>query len=78
MITQGRTCDVRMAYSFTLPKGSIVAVDRGYVDFRLFARWTNDGVFFVTRPLHHMVFAVEQSRHVPEDSPIRSDQIVRF
>jgi len=78
LITPGRTCDVRMAYSFTLPKGSIVAVDRGYVDFRLFARWTEAGVFFVTRPLHHMVFAVEQSRPVPENSPIRSDQIIRF
>jgi Domain of unknown function (DUF4372)/Transposase DDE domain len=78
LITPGRTCDVRMAYSFALPKGSIVAVDRGYVDFRLFARWTQDGVFFVTRPLHHMVFAVEQSRPVPENSLIRSDKIIRF
>jgi len=77
-ITPGRSCDVRMAYSFTLPKDSIVAVDRGYVDFRLFSRWTEAGVYFVTRPLHHMVFAVEQSRPVPANSPIRSDQIIRF
>jgi Transposase DDE domain/Domain of unknown function (DUF4372) len=78
LITPGRTCDVRMAYQFTLPKGSIVAVDRGYVDFQLFTQWTEAGVYFVTRPLHHMVFQVEQSRPVPANSSLRSDQTVRF
>jgi len=78
LITPGRTCDVRMAYSFTLPKGSIVAVDRGYVDFRLFTRWTKAGVFFVTRPLHHMVFEALASRPLPQNSTIRSDQTIRF
>jgi IS4 transposase len=53
-------------------------MDRGYVDFRLFARWDEDGIFFVTRPLHHMVFEVAQSHPVPKNSTIRSDQTIRF
>jgi hypothetical protein len=78
LITPARVPDVRIAHSLALPKGSIVAMDRGYVDFRLFARWTEAGVFFVTRPLHHMVFEVVQSRSVPDNSTIRSDQTIRF
>jgi hypothetical protein len=78
LITPARIPDVRVAHSLALPKGSIVTMDRGYVDFRLFARWTEAGVFFVTRPLHHMVFEVVQSRPVPENSTLRSDQTIRF
>jgi hypothetical protein len=78
LITPARVPDVRIAHSLDLPKGSIVAMDRGYVDFRLFARWTEVGVLFVTRPLHHMVFEVIASRPVPANSTIRSDQTIRF
>jgi len=78
LITPARVPDVRIAHSLALPKRSIVAMDRGYVDFRLFARWTEAGVFFVTRPLHHMVFEVVQSRRVPQNSTIRTDQTIRF
>ena len=49
VITDGKTADVTAAHNFTLPVGSIVAVDRGYYDFDLFAQWNNSGVFFVTR-----------------------------
>jgi hypothetical protein len=77
-ITPARVPDLRVAHMLALPKGSIVAMDRGYVDFRLFARWTEAGVFFVTRPLHHMVFEVVESRSVLKNSAIRSDQTIRF
>jgi len=43
LITPARVPDVRIAHSLALPEGSIVAMDRGYVDFRLFARWTEAG-----------------------------------
>ncbi|MFZ1084055.1 MAG: IS4 family transposase [Terracidiphilus sp.] len=78
LITEARAADVRMAHALALPTGSIVAMDRGYVDFRLFARWTEDGIFFVTRPLQHMVFEVIASRPTPKNSTIRSDQTIRF
>src|SRR5579864_109828 len=78
LLTPGRASDVRLAHCFTPPPGSIVAMDRGYVDFRLFARWIDAGVFFVTRPMHHMVYEVVESRRPPQNSSIRSDQIIRF
>jgi hypothetical protein len=78
LLTAARASDVRMAHHFDLPPGSIVAMDRAYNDFRLFARWMAGGVFFVTRPLHHMVYQVLESRPVPPTSNILSDDIIRF
>ncbi len=78
LLTPARASDVRMAHHFDLPPGSIVAVDRGYNDFRLFARWIAGGVFFVIRPMHHMVYEVIESRQPPPTSNILSDEIIRF
>jgi Domain of unknown function (DUF4372)/Transposase DDE domain len=78
LLTPGRASDVRIAHHFNLPPGSIVAVDRGYNDFRLFTRWTAGGVCFVTRPMHHIAYAVVESRPLPQNSNIRSDEIIRL
>ena len=38
-----------VAKSLNFAKGSVVVMDRGYIDYKLFARWTKAGIFFVTR-----------------------------
>ena len=43
MITEARCNDVKLADAFPLNPGSIVAMDRGYNDYALFARWTEGG-----------------------------------
>jgi hypothetical protein len=48
-IREGREHELKAAQQLSLPTGSIVVMDRGYVDYRLFERWTAEGVFFVTR-----------------------------
>jgi hypothetical protein len=78
LLTPARASDVRMAHAFDLPSGSMVAVDRGYNDFRLFTRWITRGVFFVTRPMHHIVYEVVESRPLPQNSHITSDAIIRL
>ena len=49
LVTEGRTADVRVAQGFSFDPGTIVVVDRAYTDYRMFGRWTAQGVFFVTR-----------------------------
>ncbi len=49
MITEGRVADVTIAQQLSLPKGSLVVMDRGYNDYRLFERWSSQGIGFVTR-----------------------------
>jgi hypothetical protein len=78
VITDGKTPDVSVARYFTLPIGSIVAVDRGYYDFELFARWNNSGVFFVTRLKGNAAYEVVENRLLPQRSNILADQLIRF
>jgi hypothetical protein len=48
-ITEGCVHEVNVARDLSFPKGSILAIDRGYTDYSLFAHWTDTGVYFVTR-----------------------------
>jgi hypothetical protein len=48
-----------------LAPGSIVAVDRGYIDFRLFSAWTSKGIFFVTRLKDNTQYKVVGSYPAP-------------
>ncbi len=78
VITDGKTTDVVTARQFTLPTGSIVAVDRGYLDFDLFWQWNSSGVFFVTRLKSNAAYQVVQDRPVPERGNVLADHIIRF
>jgi hypothetical protein len=58
LVTTGRTHEVRVAQGLRFEPGSIVAMDRGYTDYTLFGRWTEQGVFFVTRMKTNALFEV--------------------
>ena len=45
ILTEARCRDVKMARSFSFNPGTIVTLDRGYADYKLFARWTEEGLF---------------------------------
>lgn len=78
VITDGKTTDVKTAYHINLPRGSIVAVDRGYCDYELFNQWNHSGVFFVTRLKGNAAFRVVEERPVPQHSNVLADQIICF
>jgi IS4 transposase len=78
VITDGKTSDVTTARHFTLPSGSIVALDRGYYDFELFAQWNSSGVFFVTRLKDNAAYEVVENRPLPHHSNVLADQTIRF
>jgi hypothetical protein len=78
VITDGKHHDVAVARQFSLPPGSIVAVDRGYYDFDLFTQWNRSGVFFVTRLKDNAVYEVVQDYKVPLHSNILKDQDIRL
>ena len=54
------------ARKLKLNPGSIVAMDRAYNDFKLFERWSAEGVFFVTRMKEGTLYEVVESREVPQ------------
>lgn len=77
-ISEGNVHEVTLARDFPLPKGSIVAMDRGYNDYALFHEWTEQGVFFVTRQKANAAFEVVEERPVPQGRNVRADQLIRF
>lgn len=77
-ITDGKCNEVKVAQTMTFPKGSIVVFDRGYYDFKLFHKWTTQGVYFVTRLKWNAEFKVVEDRPVPQGSNILADQLIRF
>jgi hypothetical protein len=77
-VTDGKMGDVKVAQSLDFPKGSIVALDRGYIDYRLFSRWTREGVYFVSRLKKNADIQIVESYEVPKGSNVLKDQKVRL
>ena len=77
-ITEGKVADVTVAQQLKLPKGSLVVMDRGYNDYRLFARWTAEGVGFVTRLKKNAMWASHEERPVKPGGKVRRDTEGRF
>jgi hypothetical protein len=77
-ITAAKQHEVKVAQTLSLNPGSIVAFDMGYNDYTLFSRWTEQGVFFVTRLKDNAVFEVVEERPLPLHRNILADQIIRL
>jgi hypothetical protein len=77
-ISDAKKADVKAARLVDLRPGSIVAMDRAYNDFSLFSKWTEEGVFFVTRLKSNAVYEVVEEREVPQGRNIVEDRIIRL
>ena len=77
-VTDGKVGDVKVAQRLDFPKGSIVALDRGYIDYRLFTRWTREGVYFVSRLKKNADIQIVEDYPVPKGSNVLKDQKVRL
>jgi len=75
VITDGLCHDVKVAYTLKFDPGTVVVDDRGYNDYHLFAKWTEEEVFFVTRQKGNATYSVIESRegHV---HPVLKDEII--
>jgi hypothetical protein len=78
LITEAKKSDVRVAQSLDLNAGSIVAMDRGYNDYALFGKWTEQEVFFVTRLKENAAYEVVESAMGPLPRNILADELIRF
>ncbi len=78
LISAAKMHDSKVLKLLKLQPGSIVAMDRAYNDYRQFARWTDDGIFFVTRMKDNAVYQVVQDFPVPANRNILSDEVIRL
>ena len=77
-LSDGNENDMIEGRKFDFPKGSIVAFDKGYIDYEWFAELTNKGVSFVTRLRTGTVFSVIEDRECYSDKGVVSDQIIEL
>jgi hypothetical protein len=68
--------DVQAAHLLPVQRGSIIVMDRAYIDYVLWAKWITQGMFFVTRLRHDLTIEVIQERCVPQNRNILRDQLI--
>jgi hypothetical protein len=78
VVTEGRTSEIKVARTLRFDPGTILAIDRGYIDYEWFRELTAQEVYFVTRMKEKAVFAVQEELQVPQNSNVVGDQIVSF
>ena len=78
VITDGKSHDVTVGRTLRFDRGTIVAMDKGYVDYRWWKQMTEDGVYFVTRFKQDLKYEVISDRDVPKNSKVRRDIDIRI
>lgn len=78
VITEGKTTDIEVGRTLAFPTGSIVAMDRGYMDYAWFNQLTNKGVYFVTRLKSNARYKVIEHHVVQKNKGIINDQTIMF
>lgn len=75
VITDGLCSDVKVAYTLKFDPGTVVVDDRGYNDYHLFAKWTEEDVSFVTRQKGNAAYTIIESR-AGYVHPVLKDEII--
>ena len=73
-----KTSDIEAARALTLPKGSIVAADRAYVDFAWIDSLISEGIHLVTRLKRGIQYGVVETREVNAKRGVTSDETIEF
>ena len=77
-VTDGKAGDIEAARALRLPKGSIVAADRAYMDFDWINSLISQGVFLVTRLKRRIRHRVVERRPANRARGVTSDQTIEF
>ncbi len=77
-ITDGKTSDIAVGRTVEFPKGSMVAIDRGYNDYAWYNQLTEQGIFFVTRLKSNAKSRVVSRRPILLDKGLTSDHPIAF
>lgn len=75
-MTDGKAHDITVARTLELPRGSIIVMDRAYVDYTWFNALNDKGIFFVTRHKRNATYMVVERQPVAKNQGLTSDQII--
>jgi Domain of unknown function (DUF4372)/Transposase DDE domain len=78
VVTEGKTSEIKVARTLRFAPGTILAIDRGYIDYEWFRELTQEEVYFVTRMKEGAVYEVNEELELPQNSNVVRDQIISF
>ena len=77
-VTDGKSSDITVGRTLNFPKGSIVAIDKGYNDYGWYNRLTEKGIFFVTRLKSNAKHRVIYRHPILKKKGLICDQTIEF
>lgn len=77
-VTTGKEHEVNIMKKLDLEPGTILAIDRGLVDYKQWGAWTKKGIYFVTRLKKNAVYKVVKTNELPNRKHLLSDQLIRL
>jgi hypothetical protein len=77
-IENAKKHDVTIARKMPLAPGSIVAMDRAYNDYKLYAQWSENDIYFVTRLKDNADYMLQEVLEVPQNRNIIADELIMF
>jgi Transposase DDE domain/Domain of unknown function (DUF4372) len=78
VITEGKQHEIKVARQLHFAPGTLLAIDRGYLEYDWFADLSAQGVFFVTRMKTNADYVVVEERELPRRPGLLRDQIICF
>ena len=77
-VSEGKCADVTMGRTMSFPKGSVVAINRGYNDYQWYKQLNDKEITFVTRLKKKTKYRVVKRQGVLKHKGVRSDQTIEF
>jgi IS4 transposase len=78
ILTEAKRHEVKELAKFKLKGGDVVVFDRGYTDFKQFAKYCDESIYFVTRLKKNADYRVVERRDVSKYKNISSEQIIEM
>jgi len=77
-MTAAKTHEVQILKKLALAPGTIIVFDRGLIDYATWAKWSKEGVFFVTRLKTNAAYRVVYRNPVVESTHVLKDQLIHL
>jgi hypothetical protein len=77
-IREAAVHEINFARLLELPAGSILALDMGFIDYRLYSSWTDRKIWFVTRMKSNACYRVVERRAPVERRRILADETIAW
>jgi hypothetical protein len=78
VVTEGKKSELKVARTLDFEPGTILVIDRGYIDYEWFAKLTRQEVYFVTRMKENAVYQGKAAFKVPQDRNVLKDELIWF